>query len=258
MRRTACVRVLALVSLLSLAFVFPGCSPFGLHVPGLGFYSGSSSYTEYADGPVSPSGDADTVSVSWISGDVTVRSGTELSVSEEGTAGTYLPLYWRVKDGKLEIRFVRSGTDNADIDNLSKKLVITVPESVRTVTLDLVSGTYSVEADDLDLLDVDAVSANGDVRLGSVGKIKCDTVSGSLFAEVRDTSRTEELDMDSVSGNAEFSLGTQKGCRADFDTVSGKFDSTLPEPDSDDAPAFRADMDSVSGNLTIHEYEPAA
>ena len=253
MRTKRYTAVPAVSAALTLCLLLTGCVPFGIHVGVMGNYSykEAGDYTEYADGPVRVTEEIRKISADWIAGDVILLTGEELSITEEdGKSGAH-PLYWRVRDGELSIRFVRSGTENKEIDGYSKTLTVTVPASVRTVELDLVSASYRVETDGLDLLDVDTVSGSGSVQAGTLGKLVLDTVSGSLNAHIRDTDGTERLDVDSVSGSAEFILDGDRKVDAGFHSVSGKLDSDMEL--SSDEDALPVHMDSVSGSLVIRK-----
>lgn len=196
---------------------------------------------QYTAGPMELTSNISELSIQWLSGSVTVEiyDGDTISLSETEQADPELQLHWRLDGKELFIQPFSSGTHT---DVPSKDLLVRLPSQ-------LVSGFQSVI--------IDTTSADAWISGLSLEKLRFDSVSGSLHAQID----CKRLEADTTSGGLEFA-GTAS--EADLDTVSGNFALTLAEtPDelSFDSTSgsvtltipkdrsFRAELDTVSGDL---------
>lgn len=211
-------------------------------------YSDSSSYL-IGDFSVDASmSDAlEILDIDWITGSVTISEydGDEIIVREDGfDEDEDTRLRYRIKNGKLSIRFAKSGWFSFGIgkSSLKKDLTILVPngKQFRKLDLELVSSSLDVNGISADDFDVDTVSGVVNVQSLTADNIDIEGVSGAVILE---NISAAAADIEQVSGRTEFS-GTVN--RIDFNTVSGKITAEFSE-----APR-EVNIESVSGASTIY------
>lgn len=198
------------------------------------------------------------IEVDWISGSVTVRraEGDSIEFSEDYQGEEKYRLRYSVENGTLYIQVCQSGT----VLNIPKKaLTLSLPDALYQ-ELKLSVGSAKLTLSDVRADDLELDSISGDIELARVeaSELKIDTTSGSIRGQSLTVS---ELELDSVSGNAELEgafdsvdANTTSGSvtltssslprEIDADTVSGDVTLTLPK-DS----AFRYEFDTISGRL---------
>ena len=198
------------------------------------------------------------IEVDWISGSVTVQrtDGDSIEFSEDYQGEEKYRLRYSVENGTLYIQACQSGT----VLNIPKKaLTLSLPDALyQELKLSVGSAKLTLSDVRADELELDSIS--GDIELARIeaSELKIDTTSGSIRGQSLTVS---ELELDSVSGDAALegafdSVGanTTSGSvtltssslprEIDADTVSGDVTLTLPK-DS----AFRYEFDTISGRL---------
>ena len=210
----------------------------------------------------------DTINIDYMSGDITFTGEDTNKISIKETSGKSLDdkqkVHTWVDGSTLYVRYAESAK-NLDLNNLNKKLEISIPKDVKLSELEFgsSSGDFSgtdFEVDKLDMtvssgdIDVDCIVT--DARLtassGSVGieangacdKIDVTTSSGRInviaddlksinsTASSGDGSFTfkkapAELDIEASSGGVEIYVPVDSGITADVDRSSGDFDYEL-------------------------------
>lgn len=196
------------------------------------------------------SANADSVSsldVEWISGSVNISEydGDDIKVSEDGFEDVDTTMRYRIKDGKLSIRFCKSGWHSVSFGigrkSLHKDLTILVPigKQFKELEFDLVSSSLEVEDITTTSFDVETVSGSVNVYSMTVDDINIEGVSGSITLE---NISGKTVEVENVSGRIEYS-GTVN--EIDFNTVSGGITAEF-----DEAPKI-VNIESVSGSSTI-------
>lgn len=182
------------------------------------------------------------IELDWIAGSVniSVGDGDEIVVSEKGFGNEDERLRYRIKNGKIDIKFRKNGIRLAK--GLSKDLNITLPAGtdLDELDIDMVSSSLDIDADlTIDDISIDAVS--GRIRIACVksDEIDIENVSGGI--SVSDVT-TRKLSVDNVSGNIDF-RGTAE--IVDIGSVSGGFTADFP------AAPKEIDIDTVSGGGRI-------
>lgn len=182
------------------------------------------------------------------------ESKTDLSDREK--------LRYICEDGTLRIKYVESGVMINKI--LTKKLTVTLPKDIdfKKVDINTVSSNLKFDTLKADSMNYNAVSGDisantievaddfvintvsGEVSIeGSIsGKsLKVNTVSGGMDARLNISDR---FDYDTMSGEAKIEL--EKMCDIDIDSVSGNANIILPE-----SPSYTLKYDTVSGYISM-------
>ncbi len=163
--------------------------------------------------------------ISWVSGSVTVsyHDGDHVVIKEETkhTLDEGNSLYYRVRNGKLEIEYAKSGIfKNFDF---SKELTVFLPKNetaLRELSFETVSA--SVKAEDIRALECEVQSVSGEVDMTlmeKVNEVSIETVSGDVMLSAHEGLRA--LDAESVSGDIKISLHGDAAFTLEFDSVSG-------------------------------------
>jgi DUF4097 and DUF4098 domain-containing protein YvlB len=234
-------------------------------------YAYGDKYTKYTEQvSFDPFADISMLDINWIGGEINVIAGDRISIEEESIKGDYYPLYYRVNEDALVIQYCESGTSSKDISKTAKKLVVTIPSTIKDVNIDDVSASVNIDVDTLreleiddvsgkidvkasmvDDLDIDAVSCNIDVAVAKAGKIEVDTVSGSADITIDSSMDLSSIKADSVSGNINLYLDGVRGYRLVFESISGKKDAEFVDGSDASLPRFDIKVETVSGNLNI-------
>jgi DUF4097 and DUF4098 domain-containing protein YvlB len=170
--------------------------------------------------------------IDWVAGDVTIVSGEgdTLTVQEqlpEGDTDASNQLRWRVRNGKLIIKFV-GPTKQLRTSEMQKSLVVTVPagwmQDLNAVNVDTASATVRMQGLEVNRVDVD--TASGEVQLMELTArhLNVDTASGGV--SLSDLTATD-LNVDTASGQVRTVHVTAD--TADVDTASGSitFEGTV-------------------------------
>lgn len=222
--------------------------------------------------------------IAWLAGEVkflptdgdtiTIRESSDEKLEDNEV------MRWKVEDGRLSIRYA---TKSKLFDNMpEKKLTIEIPASdwqienveIQTVSANVklsvlnakkfgfdsvsglldadsligesidvngMSGEINVNKLECETLSIDGVSGKISIKEGNVAKsMNVSTVSGNLEFD----GIVRSVEWDTTSGNAKFDC-TASPSNIEADTTSGDVTITLPA----DIGGFRAEMDSVSGEL---------
>lgn len=214
-------------------------------------YKDADKYTEYSE-PLTITNTITDLEIDWIGGSVTITKGETFTVSEE--KHDYPLYYWNKEEqNQLIIQCLKSGTNTTNFDFSKKNLTVTVPYSLKNLTLDIVSASYDVNLGGVENLTIDAVSGNGDVTLESNKVLDFDTVSGSGDFTLKSTLEQESLDLDSVSGNITLNLDGTRGFNLNFDSVSGTKKDNFGEPTDPSLAKYNITCDTISANLKINK-----
>lgn len=190
--------------------------------------------------------------INWIAGEVEIKDGETFSIKEEQIKGDYHPLFWSDYSQDFIIQYVENNTPNADINNHSKKLIITTPKELfKNLKLDFVSAKFTVEKEHVDLLDIDTVSGDGNVTLQTAQNIKIDSVSSNIDLTIKSSLDLASIEIDQVSGDSTLNLDDSRGYNLDFDTVSGNVKQEFYKGSNESLTNFDIEVDTVSGNLNI-------
>jgi len=206
----------------------------------------------YAVGAGQTTEDIVELDIDWIDGQVKMipTDGDKVIISEDYQGkNEEHRLRWKVENGKLLIKYRASGSSFGISFNKGKNLTIEIPRSVwsrmKNVEISLVSA--ELIATEMAACEVDITSVSGDLMLsGSVGQLNIETVSG----DVKIDGSVESLDLEGVSARVELSLMSQPKS-LDIETVSGDVRIYLPA----DVSGFEATMDSVSGRISVSDFE---
>lgn len=191
----------------------------------------------------------------WVGGQVTVEpwEGEEIQIIESaaGDIGERDRMVCRRDGDSLEIRYVRSGI-RFGTPFEGKQLEIRIPRTLaeNLPELEIENVSASVVLRDLNIRELDMNTVSGPLTAENLqaDDLGFESVSGSLIAAFSEAPR--EMDLETVSGNAELTLPKEASVRTEFETVSGKLSSQLPTGNG-----TLIEMESVSGDLTILSAE---
>lgn len=97
---------------------------------------------------------------------------------------------------------------------------------------------------------MDSVSGNAELE-GIFDSVDANTASGSVT--LTSSSLPREIDADTVSGDVTLTLPKDSAFRYEFDTISGRLKSSLPDAVSgSDA---TVEIDTTSGGLTLQPLD---
>ncbi len=208
--------------------------------------------------------DIDSLNINWVSGEIIIQVSEDGSVSfyEEwdGTISKSDALSYYISGSKLSIEWDKNvAADWLNINNpVSKRLVVSVPESLKGVYINATSAeVYVRDIDIMGRLEINTVSGDISVENSESTYVLMDTTSG----EQRYYGECKSIDMNAVSGNCSFvgscndlgfsSVSGDIFCELgklpdniEIDTVSGDSELDLPEE-----PDFELEFDTVSGEL---------
>ena len=190
--------------------------------------------------------------IDWVDGSVSIvpTDGDKITITEDYSGDKdELRLRWKVENGRLTVKYRKSGRFGLDKDNRGKALTIGVPrtvlEAVSKMDIDIVSADLLVTGITVHDADVDMVS--GDVMISGIfDKLDIDTVSGDIKLE----GSAKNVDVDGTSATIELFL-TEIPATVDVDTVSGNVSILLPDGTS----GFEAIVDAVSGSVYVNDFE---
>lgn len=128
---------------------------------------------------------------------------------------------------------------NLTVNNVSGNIELTDCNLTDKLSLDNVSGTVNIKTVKADSLKLGTVSGNITLTDTEAEKLDIDTVSGKIKAD----GSFKEIDGESVSGDYTVTSATALN-KISFDSVSGCFDLLMPENSG-----FTADFDGVSGDF---------
>lgn len=191
----------------------------------------------------------DKIVVNWLSGSVVIEGADVNEVSFSESADRQLDensaLVYRIENGTLYIDYCQErnvvGIFGDGFDLPSKNLVITVPQSLKTIWVETVSA--EVEVSMLSVNELDLSTTSGEIKVEGVGAASAElsSVSGSILfeggragdldmettsgeLEVSTNKIPEDMELNSVSGDVTLNLPADAGFVLDFETASGDLD----------------------------------
>ncbi|MGN1413650.1 MAG: DUF4097 family beta strand repeat-containing protein [Anaerovoracaceae bacterium] len=204
-------------------------------------YSDAESYTV---GGGSADAAVKNLEIEWLSGKVNVTVSESDSILLEETANKELPddliMRWKQDGDTLRVKFCNAGTWNTN--GMEKELTVTIPEGLELDVLEIetVSADISAQQIKADAVDCETVSGDVDIAVDRVKLLQAETVSGSIIAAAKELKETE---LDTTSGDIRLNLEKVSG-DCEIGTVSG--DVTLAVPGRSD---FAVRYDTVSGEM---------
>jgi len=234
------------------AMIFEGDNVmFGIHINVSGYkYDDADSYR------VGGGESTDTITaldINWIDGsvDIVAVDGDKITISE-----TYdgededKRLRWKVENGKLTVKYCKSGRLTATKKSLNKQLTVEVPramlESMSTVDVELVSADLNLRGVKANEMDVESVSGKIMIE-GTITELGIETVSGDLDL----VGYIERANIEGVSATLKTTL-LNDWATLDIETVSGNIEVYLPESTTT---GFEAIMDAVSGSIQVEGFD---
>ena len=189
--------------------------------------------------------------IEWVGGKVTVEpwDGEQIQITESAAGGMDKRdrMDCRREGDSLEIRYVRSGI-RFGTPFEGKQLEIRIPKALAEALpeLEIENVSASVVLRDLNIRELDVNTVSGPLTAENLrtGSLDFESVSGNLIAALPEAPR--EMDLETMSGDAELTLPKDASVRTEFETVSGQLNSQLPT-----GTGSLIEMESVSGDLTI-------
>lgn len=187
------------------------------------------------------SNDINELDIKWVSGNVTITISDDDKIHFVESAADGLSdketLTYKISDDELEINYCKQSVFGANDGVPTKDLTVKLPEKQYKQIL------------------VDAVSAKINIKNISADEFDCETVSGD--ADIYNCSFLSS-EIETVSGNTEMYLPADATFTAEFDSVSGKFETDFEITKqagfySCGDGQMKISADSVSGNLRIHK-----
>ena len=173
----------------------------------------------------------DSLDIDWISGNVSVvpYDGDDIIIREKSRSkiDDENCLRYRINGSTLEIYYLKEARINLSGSsfNYSKQLQVKIPrrmaEDMDELNLDAVSSDLSVRDMKISTVDVDTTSGNFVAKDTAIRSMEMNTVSGDMRLQL--TNCPKELDFDSTSGDCLLTLPKGSNVTAEFDTVSGDF-----------------------------------
>lgn len=187
------------------------------------------------------------IEIEWVSGSITIQPGDTDSIefSESEVTKEKYKMVWKQSGSTLKIQYCKDSVSfpsfgiNVDV---SKDLVITVPQDwvCDSLEIDAASATVNISNMTISEMEFDGASGACTFENCAVGELSMDTVSGDV-----DFSGTlNVLDFDGASASCRIQV-TNVPNMIDIDTASGDLDLYLPEECG-----FSCKLTSMSGNFT--------
>ena len=220
------------------------------------------------------------IEIEWVAGSITIHRSSSLnhiSIDEFTSDGSEYEMIVKQSGQTLKIQFCEESIKFPSFGintNISKDLVITVPESwncnnleidaaaaevniqeltIRELDFDGASGELILNNCNIENLDID--TASGDVSFsGSLEELDFDAASASFRGEFNHLPR--HLDLDAMSGDLELVLPPDAGFICNLDTMSGSFDSDFSFKTHDKTYVCgdgecKINVNGMSGNVSI-------
>ena len=185
--------------------------------------------------------------IDWVAGSITFQKdpyATDISVLELSPVDSKYKMVLKQSGQTLKIKYSDQDTVNFPFGinvDISKDLIITVPENWSCNSLEIDSASAEVILNDLSIQKFDFDGASGVCKMlnCSIGELDIDTASG----DVQFSGTLETLDCDAVSSDCNIEVFNVPRSMK-IDGLSGDLDLILP-PDA----GFTCNLDSLSGNF---------
>jgi hypothetical protein len=187
--------------------------------------------------------------INWVSGTIVIQPGDTDTIrfEESAVSDEKYQLSYKKSGDRLVIQFCEESHTSwkfgVNINkDISKDLVITVPQHWICNSLEINTASARVEIRDLTIREVDFDGASGVFNLDQciVDELDIDTASG----DVEFSGELSILDFDAASANF-YGVFLNVPKRMNVDSMSGDLDITLPENCG-----FSVSMDSMSSNFS--------
>lgn len=207
----------------------------------------------YSVGNAEITGKVENLDIEWASGEVTVALGKGNSVILEETYSGDLPeehqMHWCLDGTTLRVRFDQA-LSLFNIGSLgTKKLTVTLPESLILKDMDIDVASAEINGENLRTENVDIDTASGDVKLSfrePLTNAEFDAASGKISADF--AGAIENLDMDAASGDIQVNA-TDQISEMKISTASGDVNVTF------DKLTKSMDIDTASGDVNLRLSE---
>ncbi len=186
----------------------------------------------------------DTIDIDYISGDITFLAEDTDTVTIEETARIDLDedrqVHTWVEGSTLHVRYCASDK-RLDLNNLDKRLEITIPEDVTysEVNINLTSGDLTAGSIKADKFDLDSTSGNHTIGC-EADRITINSTSGDI--DLTQFGKSEDISVEATSGNFHFNMEEVKNLI--LNTTSGDMWVEAEKIE-------KLDVDSTSGNKTF-------
>lgn len=233
-----------------------------------------------------PANQIEEIKIQWVSGSVTVQSGTGDRIQfSETPVKESKQMVWDIDGRKLTVRFQESEKNvfGGFHANSSKDLTVTIPEGWQGKTFDIENVSSDIGIDNLSAAYIKLNTVSGKCNLkdciaqdvsmetvsgklyysGNLESLKCSSVSADCEAMLY--SCPSEVDMSGISGNLKLHLPADCGFQTEIETISGhyscEFDTVCIGGNSRNGTYLHGDgackisMEGVSGNVSILSHD---
>lgn len=184
------------------------------------------------------------IEIEWVAGSIQIKqegNADEIKISETATDNDKYRMVYKLDGNTLEIQYCKDSISFPSFGvnvNISKDLVIVVPEGWTCGSLEIETASAEIDVSGLTIDKVEFDGASGGFRFQNcaVGMLDVDTASGDIVF----TGSLNTLDFDGASGDLTLEL-TNTPSSIDMDTASGDLTVTLPEDCG-----FTASIDGMS------------
>lgn len=242
----------ALIALV-LAFALIGCvSPYN--------YENANTYVKGGT-TLSNSESVNEIEIDWVNGDVLVEYGNVEEISFSESANNLTDAYqlrYKNENGKLSIKFCKSGADSMKAGD--KSLYVVLPDALRLSELSINTVSAEISVKSIRATSIEAESVSGDISIsnctaneaevettsgdivisGEIYDLGVQTVSGDVDCDV---SLAQDVEIDSTSGSVDINLTGSMPLSLGVQTVSGDVLMTLIPAD------FAVKYETVSGTF---------
>lgn len=169
--------------------------------------------------------------VDWVGGNVEIsyeeREGISISETSEKKFSSSQTMRYSVEQGKLKIKYAKSGATN--LKSLSKTLKIVLPAVDALKYCEVETEAASVTVTGIKCRDFIFESVSGDIDFtgAALHEFEAETVSGNVkanFSTLYYVSPFYAVDVETVSGDVELIIGAEMPVALKFGTVSGTHD----------------------------------
>ena len=202
---------------------------------------------EYVKGAGVISEEITELEIEWIAGNVEVKfhDADNVVIEEDGVDVASCPLYHRFKDGKLSIKYGKSGTRLNT--HFGKELTVRLPRTTLLDSLKISSASADLAITETASRNAEISSASGAVTLNNSsvdGKLNVSTASGRIM--LNDTRVGGKLGASTASGDISVKLmGT---CNTiELESTSGRINTTLEDTRD-------VSVSTVSGLVILRAY----
>ncbi len=220
----------------------------------------------------------DEISINWISGKITlVETGEDiLKVTENSKKlDEDEKVHYLIENGKMILHYAQSGYSK-EINEKYKEIVIEVPKKIK-ISIHTVNANVEGNILQPSELEIDGVTTNmhinqlytnvlnvnfvsGEIQISNLltGKLNVKTINAKIDIGVIGSVNGE---IHTDSGDVYLKVKEDLGVKAEFTSISGHFNSSLPFINIDSVYQLNSSgdvfikMNSTSGNINVEVYE---